>query len=98
MALRETPHAVQVVAVLRDQTVDDAVGQGRDEMQIGPGRGEGRRRVVAQVVRTVQAITRAIRSTAQSTSSRVITRGGAKRITWSWVSFARMPSSISFSQ
>lgn len=39
-----------------------------------------------------------ILSKAQSSSSRVMTRGGAKRITLSWVSLARMPSSIRCSQ
>jgi len=103
--LREAAYPFQVVAVLGDQARDDPVRQPLVEAEVRPRGGQGFRGVVAQVVggargrgRLSQASTFAIRSSAQSASSRVITRGGAKRMTWWCVSFARMPSSISFSQ
>ena len=61
----------------------------------GEGRGEGHgiNRGAYSVVSTFSS-----RSNAQSISSFLITRGGAMRTTWSWVSLQRSPSFWSASQ
>ncbi len=63
---------------------------------VSPPGGERRRRVGDAHAACVSTLSK--RSSAQLTSSRVITRGGAMRMVWTWVSLASTPRSRSRSQ